>query len=112
MARKKKKHEYFNSIPKYCTMDIDGACIIYELSNAIHGMGNIEVLMNPVTKVRYDGVDAIQEDPHGYGSMFLTIRTGSFLPERCDNGALTWYEHETDSSKELSLEDILVMCSI
>ena len=114
MARRKKRHEYFNTVPKFFTTDVANACMVFELKNQINGMGTIEALYSCVKKVRYDGTDSLLEDPVGADArtIFLELRTGSFLPEEYDGLEITWYEHESDPSKQINLEDILVMCSI
>lgn len=114
MARRKQRHEKFNQVPKFCTTDVKGACHIYELRSQVDGMGTIEALFTCVKIVRYDGVDATVEDPKGANakSLFLEIRTGTFLPEKNGDLELTWYEREDDPSQEMSIEDIIVMCSI
>jgi hypothetical protein len=114
MARKRKKHEHFNQVPKFCTTDVQGACHIYELQSKIEGMGTIEALYTCVKMVRYDGTDAMVEDPQGENakSLFLEIRTGSFLPLHTEGLELTWYEHDDDPNLEINLEEIIVMCAI
>jgi len=113
MARKRKKHEHFNQIPKFCTGDMpDGSCMIFENKGEDHRMGCIEALFSAVQKVRYEGVDAILEEPRGANSMFLEIRTGTLLPMNYDGMELTWYEKEEDASKEITLEEIITMCAI
>lgn len=113
MAKKRKRHEHFNQVPKYCTGDMpDGSCMIYEMKNELRGMGTIEALFSAVKLVRYDGTDAIVEDPRGANSMILELRTGSLLPNNYNGMALTWYEHEDDPNNEITLEEIITMCAI
>lgn len=108
---KKTRHPHFNKLPKFCTADATGSCLIYEVVNQIDGMGVIEARLKCVQNLRYDGVDVLSEEPTGE-DMFLQVRTGSFLPETYNDMDLTWYEHDDDPSKELTLDDIIVMCSI
>ena len=113
MAKRKSKHSFFNKVPKYCTADLDGACIVYELRAEDHRLNTIDAMFSAVHIVRYDGNDAVIEDPTGSNakSFFLEIRTGTFLPETIDNMELTWFEAE-DGGNEITIEEILTMCSI
>lgn len=114
MAKRKAKHSQFNKVPKFCTGDSKGgSCVIYELKAEDRQMTNIEALFTAVRIVRYDGNDAVIEVPEGADStsFFLQLRTGSFLPETIGNVELTWFEAD-DGGMELSLDEIIVMCSI
>jgi hypothetical protein len=113
MAKRKAKHSQFNKVPKYCTGDLDGSCVVYELRMEDHRLTTIEAMFNAVHVVRYDGNDTVIEDPVGENAMsfFLEIRTGTFLPEKVGDMELTWFEAE-DGGNEITIDEILTMCSI
>lgn len=106
--KRKSRHILHNKVPKYCTADVNGSCVIYERKNVIRNMNNMECMFTAIKIVRYDGNDAVIEEPSGSSAktFLLQLRNGSLLPEDYDELELTWYEEDT------CLEDILTMCSI
>ena len=112
MVKIKKNISYFNEFPKFCVIDIENSSIIYELSDTIEELHSMIGVFDPVKVVSYTGVDAIIEEPNRISSLFVTVRTGSILPEIYEGQELTWYEHENNPSKEITLDDILTSCSI
>jgi hypothetical protein len=86
--------------------------MIYELQDEIRDMHSIEALFISRVVIRYDGVDAIVEDVDRKKTFFLHLRSGTILPDTYDGSDLIWYEHENDPNTEISLEDIITMCSI
>lgn len=112
----KKKHPNFNEPPQFFTTDINGACIIFKLTTTIQSMTCFECMYKAEKSIIYDGVDAVVQDPTGSNAktFFITIRTGTILPEYYNDGTtefeLTWYDRIDVNGDEINLDEILTMC--
>lgn len=116
-AKKRKpriKINTFTELPNFLSVDRKGSCVIYELGLLDEHMMYTEALYNASKIVRYDGNDAIVEDAVGANakSIFLTLRTGDFMPETDGDDELCWYEKFDESGAELTMDDLLVLAVI
>jgi len=118
MAKRKtrktrKKVAQVNRLPKYFTTDIDGSCVIYELSQQIDSMRHTECVYRAAKCIKYIDGDSVVEDAVGHNvqSVFLEVRDGTLLPDTYGDFELSWYTDD-DSSNPIELDDILTMCVI